>query len=188
MTIDKQALRNSALEMISVLGYIASFESEEIDGDDLDLRFETEGGFDTGCTISITSQCQDAADVMQQLLNELEATAKQNAEDVQIKARLCRESNSLHDRLREAEKRIAELEAILSNKLPGGFSLDDAKELHTNLVNSHISKAISGERMKLATRNTDLAWIKTQLVSAAWFVQASIEAHSAAGISIKGSE
>lgn len=45
------------------------------------------------------------------LLDELEASAKQNALDIQIKARLCRESNSLHDRLREAEKRIAELEA-----------------------------------------------------------------------------
>lgn len=44
------------------------------------------------------------------LLDELEAAAKQNAQDVQIKARLCRESNSLHDRLREAGKRIAELE------------------------------------------------------------------------------
>ncbi|HFE7524686.1 TPA: ead/Ea22-like family protein [Salmonella enterica subsp. enterica serovar Newport] len=44
------------------------------------------------------------------LLDELEAAVKQNAQDVQIKARLCRESNSLHDRLRDAEKRIAELE------------------------------------------------------------------------------
>lgn len=88
--LNKQALRDSALDMIRVLGYIASFESEDIDGDDLDLRFETEDGFDTGCTIRITSQCQDASDVMQQLLNELEA-----------------EKN-----MREAaEKRIAELEA-----------------------------------------------------------------------------
>lgn len=71
--LNKQALRDSALDMIRVLGYIASFESEDIDGDDLDLRFETEDGFDTGCTIRITSQCQDASDVMQQLLNELEA-------------------------------------------------------------------------------------------------------------------
>lgn len=39
-----------------------------------------------------------------------EAAEKRIALDVQIKARLCRESNSLHDRLREAEKRIAELE------------------------------------------------------------------------------
>ncbi|EMD5675330.1 ead/Ea22-like family protein [Enterobacter hormaechei] len=45
------------------------------------------------------------------LLDELEAKDKQISLDFQIKARLCRESNSLHDRLREAEKRIAELEA-----------------------------------------------------------------------------
>ncbi|HIE1240116.1 TPA: ead/Ea22-like family protein [Enterobacter ludwigii] len=44
------------------------------------------------------------------LAAEMEARGKQIANDVQIKARLCRESNSLHDRLREAEKRIAELE------------------------------------------------------------------------------
>ncbi|HGW3965106.1 MULTISPECIES: hypothetical protein [Citrobacter] len=78
--LNKQALRDSALDMISVLGCIASFESEDIDGDDLELRFETEDGFDTGCTISITSQCQDAADVLQQLLNELEAAEKRIAE------------------------------------------------------------------------------------------------------------
>ncbi|MDD9638913.1 hypothetical protein [Klebsiella michiganensis] len=42
---------------------------------------------------------------------ELEARDKQVAKDVQIKARLCRESNSLHDRLREAENRIAELDS-----------------------------------------------------------------------------
>ncbi|HIF4664604.1 TPA: hypothetical protein ACX13S_003466 [Citrobacter koseri] len=47
------------------------------------------------------------------LLNELEASAKQNALDIQIKARLCRESNSLHDRLREAEKRIADQQGII---------------------------------------------------------------------------
>ncbi|HCA7297206.1 TPA: hypothetical protein MX298_000827 [Escherichia coli] len=96
--LKKQALRDSALDMISVLGYIASFESEDIDGDDLELRFETEDGFDTGCTISITSQCQDASDVMQQLLNELEA----------------------------AENRIAELEArevMLPTPYPKGYGL-----------------------------------------------------------------
>ncbi|EDT8483640.1 TPA: hypothetical protein K8T98_002868 [Salmonella enterica] len=96
--LNKQALRDSALDMIRVLGYIASFESEDIDGDDLELRFETEDGFDTGCTISITSQCQDASDVMQQLLNELEA----------------------------AEKRIAELEArTVTVKLSADYRNDD---------------------------------------------------------------
>lgn len=40
-----------------------------------------------------------------------EEAKEQIAKDVEIKARLCRESNSLFDRLCEAEKRIAELEA-----------------------------------------------------------------------------
>ncbi|RBP09001.1 hypothetical protein DFQ50_108290 [Pseudocitrobacter faecalis] len=44
------------------------------------------------------------------LVEALEARDKQIAKDVQIKARLCRESNSLHDRLRDAEKRITWLE------------------------------------------------------------------------------
>lgn len=83
-------------------------------------------------------------------------------------------------------RRIAELEDLELTELPGGFSLDEIRELHANLVNSHISKAISGEKMKLSNRNNDLAWIKSQLVSAAWFVQASIEAYGAASISIKG--
>ena len=39
-----------------------------------------------------------------------EEAKEQIAKDVEIKARLCLESNSLFDRLRAAEKRIAELE------------------------------------------------------------------------------
>ncbi|MBZ7765337.1 ead/Ea22-like family protein [Klebsiella michiganensis] len=60
------------------------------------------------------------------LVEALEARDKQIANDVQIKARLCRESNSLHDRLREAEKRIAELESrTVTVKLPKLKMLED---------------------------------------------------------------
>lgn len=45
------------------------------------------------------------------LVEALEKAQQQNISDFEIKARLCKESNSLHDRLREAEKRIAELES-----------------------------------------------------------------------------
>lgn len=31
--------------------------------------------------------------------------------------------------------------------LPGGFTIEEAKELHENLVKSHVSKALSGEKM-----------------------------------------
>ncbi|EJV8180134.1 hypothetical protein N7X38_001825 [Escherichia coli] len=48
-----------------------------------------------------------------------EEAKEQIAKDVEIKARLCLESNSLFDRLRAAEKRIAELEARTK---PIGFS------------------------------------------------------------------
>ncbi|EOZ2640689.1 hypothetical protein ACQQXD_004273 [Escherichia coli] len=66
------------------------------------------------------------------LLDELEAKDKQISLDVQIKARLCRESNSLHDRLRVAEKRIAELEATQGNPvmfIDGDISPADADKL-----------------------------------------------------------
>ncbi|EAR7071099.1 hypothetical protein J8N54_001669 [Salmonella enterica] len=59
--------------------------------------------------------------------------------------------------------------------LPGGFTLDDARELHKNLVICHTSKVLSGERMSPAERGNDLAWIRDVAVTAAWFVNAIIE-------------
>lgn len=78
--IDKQALRDSAESTINILENIAGFEPSDIDGDTVELRFETEDGFDTGCDVSIVDQCQKAADVVRALLDELEAKDKQIAE------------------------------------------------------------------------------------------------------------
>lgn len=61
-------------------------------------------------------------------------------------------------------------------RLPGGFTIEDAKELHENLVRSHISQALSGEKMKKKDREADLRWIHDVIVQAAWFVKASLEA------------
>ncbi|WP_416142523.1 dTDP-6-deoxy-L-hexose 3-O-methyltransferase [Escherichia coli] len=60
--------------------------------------------------------------------------------------------------------------------LPGGFTAEDAKELHEDLVRSHISQALSGEKMKKKDRDADLRWIHGVIVQAAWFVKASLEA------------
>ncbi|EFA4828173.1 ead/Ea22-like family protein [Escherichia coli] len=57
------------------------------------------------------------------LIEALEKARQQNKSDFEIKSRLCKESNSLHDRLREAEKRIAELESR-TVKLPTWFVRD----------------------------------------------------------------
>ena len=71
--IDKRALRHSAESIIGILENIAGFEPSDIDGDSVELRFETEDGFDTGCDVSIVDQCQKTADVVRALLDELEA-------------------------------------------------------------------------------------------------------------------
>lgn len=62
-----------------------------------------------------------------------------------------------------------------SEEIFGGFSILDMKELHSALVMSHISKAMSGERMKTSEKNEDLYFIRQKLVSAAWFVEAATE-------------
>ncbi|WP_431357555.1 hypothetical protein [Hafnia paralvei] len=62
------------------------------------------------------------------------------------------------------------------NKSMVKISIEDMKELHENLVKSHISKALSGEKMKATDRNADLTWIHGVIVQAAWFVLAHIDA------------
>ncbi len=70
--IDYQALREKAESTIGILENIAGFEPSDIDGDTVELRFETDGGFDTGCDVSIVDQCQKTADVVRALLDERE--------------------------------------------------------------------------------------------------------------------
>ncbi|HBE3319783.1 TPA: DUF550 domain-containing protein [Escherichia coli] len=65
--------------------------------------------------------------------------------------------------------------------LPGGFTIEDAKELHEDLVRSHISQALSGEKMKKKDREADLRWIHGVIVQAAWFVKASLEQNALSG-------
>lgn len=66
-------------------------------------------------------------------------------------------------------------------RLPGGFTIEDAKELHEDLVRSHISQALSGEKMKKKDRDADLRWIHGVIVQAAWFVKASLEQTALSG-------
>lgn len=91
--INKQALRESAESTIGILENIAGFEPSDIDGDAAELRFETEGGFDTGCDVSIVDQCQKAADVVRALLDELESS--QELAELQ-RFKLERQAEDLH--------------------------------------------------------------------------------------------
>ncbi|EEZ5786115.1 ead/Ea22-like family protein [Escherichia coli O107] len=113
--IDKRALRHSAESIIGILENIAGFEPSDIDGDSVELRFETEDGFDTGCDVSIVDQCQKTADVVRAMLDELERNQQyiklrdQENEDIALTV------GKLRVELEAAEKRIAELEARAFN-------------------------------------------------------------------------
>ena len=58
---------------------------------------------------------------------------------------------------------------------PGGFDSLTIRELLDDLVNAHISKAVTSERMKPADRLQDLAFIQKTIVQAAHLVRSVIE-------------
>ena len=116
--IDYHALRENAESTIGILENIAGFEPSDIDGDTVELRFETDGGFDTGCDVSIVDQCQKTADVVRALLDELERNQQyiksrdQENEDIALTV------GKLRVNLEASEKRIAELESLTAPQLP----------------------------------------------------------------------
>ncbi|EEX9035016.1 TPA: DUF551 domain-containing protein [Escherichia coli] len=85
------------------------------------------------------------------------------------------------DEIVEMAMRKAGNSPVTPARLPGGFTIEDAKELHEDLVRSHISQALSGEKMKKKDRDADLRWIHGVIVQAAWFVKASLEKNALSG-------
>lgn len=123
--IDKQALRDSAESTINILENIAGFQPSDIDGDTVELRFETEDGFDTGCDVSIVDQCQKAADVVRALLDELEKMQAQSS-------KWCEAFHKAVSVGARYEERIAELEATQGKPvmfIDGDISPADAEKL-----------------------------------------------------------
>ncbi|HGY2638799.1 TPA: ead/Ea22-like family protein [Citrobacter freundii] len=111
--LNKQALRTDML-IVNALG--TAMQLRELQESPVaEAIFESIVENENGKEIQFERPISDLAFVatwqLEKLVEALESAEKQNSVDVQIKARLCRESNSLHDRLRAAEKRIAELEA-----------------------------------------------------------------------------
>ncbi len=121
--IDKRALRHSAESIICILENIAGFEPSDIDGDSVEIRFETEDGFDTGCDVSIVDQCQKTADVVRALLDELERNQQyiksrdQENEDIALTVGKLRvELEAAENNLIDSECHVAELEEALRDK------------------------------------------------------------------------
>lgn len=115
----------------------------------------------------------------------------QNAKRVQNALNACRaamlQSGNFRENKNSSTNNFREIAETSTNSpvtptlLPGGFTVEDAKELHENLVRSHISQALSGEKMKKKDRDADLRWIHGVIVQAAWFVKASLEQNALSG-------
>lgn len=72
MTDKLEVLKASARGIARLLGDIASFDSWDIDGDIVDIRFEDENGRDTGADVSITETADKASQAIGELLAALE--------------------------------------------------------------------------------------------------------------------
>ncbi|EHN8892527.1 ead/Ea22-like family protein [Enterobacter hormaechei] len=148
---NNKTLRDSAESMIGILENIAGFEPSDIDGDSVELRFEDERGFDTGCDVSIVDQCQKAAETIFTLLDELESAEGSVAElndalckllpgtqymdppdggSVTPLEQVSRMVADYRERMEAAERRNAELEArtvTLPQRMdPEGYHIDEA--------------------------------------------------------------
>lgn len=160
--IDKRALRDSAESTIGILENIAGFEPSDIDGDIVELRFETEDGFDTGCDVSIVDQCQKAADVVRALLDELEAKDKYISElksavksaDDRYENRTptqwaydqaCLALEKHRARAEAAEKRIAEQRETLLAARSHVMQCARMGDAHANGVLQAIDRAAAGK-------------------------------------------
>nr|WP_242647313.1 hypothetical protein [Escherichia coli] len=111
--------------------------------------------------------CNTGGNDPEELLNDTETTASANI----VRYVLIVAVRSQIDLLQLLYRK-----GLLRTEIPWLFTGRSAGTLD-NLVRSHISKALSGERMAARDRNADLTWIRQQLVDAARFVRATLEAH-----------
>ncbi|SOV30228.1 hypothetical protein RW109_RW109_04345 [Pseudomonas aeruginosa] len=83
---EAEAERPEVAEVAFVLRNIGAMDAEDIDGDNVDLRFEDAEGRDTGCDVSIVEYAEKAADLFEQhdrIVGELRADRDSWAEQAE---------------------------------------------------------------------------------------------------------
>lgn len=97
-----EALIDEAKQSASIMEYIASFEPQDIDGDDVELRFEIDD-VDTGTDVSLVEQCGKASSALTALIAALEQAQQEKQQWVDL-------ANRLGERVYRRDHRISELE------------------------------------------------------------------------------
>ncbi|HCT4372275.1 TPA: hypothetical protein OTX76_000947 [Pseudomonas aeruginosa] len=105
--------RPEVAEVAFVLRNIGAMDAEDIDGDNVDLRFEDAEGRDTGCDVSIVEYAEKAADLFEQhdrIVGELRADRDSWAE--QAEQRLA----DWDEMRKERDAALAEVERLRESK------------------------------------------------------------------------
>lgn len=110
--------RPEVAEVAFVLRNIGAMDAEDIDGDNVDLRFEDAEGRDTGCDVSIVEYAEKAADLFEQhdrIVGELRAVIAQLRQHKNDYMDSGQETyRALQNEIREREAEIARLDGLVS--------------------------------------------------------------------------
>lgn len=112
--------RPEVAEVAFVLRNIGAMDAEDIDGDNVDLRFEDAEGRDTGCDVSIVEYAEKAADLFEQhdrIVGELRAVIAQLRQHKNDYMDSGQETyRALQNEIREREAEIARLDGLVSGR------------------------------------------------------------------------
>ncbi|HBO1605256.1 TPA: hypothetical protein L4G40_006053 [Pseudomonas aeruginosa] len=123
-----EAERPEVAEVAFVLRNIGAMDAEDIDGDNVDLRFEDAEGRDTGCDVSIVEYAEKAADLLEQqdrIVGELRADRDSWAEQAEQRLADWDEMRKERD---AALARVAELETALEPFAAVADAYDDSED------------------------------------------------------------
>lgn len=122
--------RPEVAEVAFVLRNIGAMDAEDIDGDNVDLRFEDAEGRDTGCDVSIVEYAEKAADLFEQhdrIVGELRADRDSWAEQAEQRLADWDEMRKERDAALAEVERLRQLERICEglpqDAIDGGWTV-----------------------------------------------------------------
>lgn len=145
--------RPEVAEVAFVLRNIGAMDAEDIDGDNVDLRFEDAEGRDTGCDVSIVEYAEKAADLFEQhdrIVGELRAVIAQLRQHKNDYMDSGQETyRALQNEIREREAEIARLDGLVSGRTA-----------ERDAALARVAELERQEPVALANRGLHAFWVK----------------------------
>lgn len=149
-------LVSKAKASVFTMEYISQFEADDIDSDDVDLRFEVDG-VETGTNVSIVDECGQAAQMIMALVEALESGDTENK-------RMARDLISRNGEIEGLRKRVEELEEVATDYgMKFQRAQDDLKKMalihrdESRTVTVKLPKRSVGEVMHMSGFSRDYA-------------------------------